>query len=264
MRYKLLPLLFLVILPFLGIRSETSLTNSKTEKILLENDTIHLNKQCDHDLINRLYKSENKQLLKSEFRFKNRSQSINYKDYSFKSNWQKSGLAGFIVPVPMIAYGILSRTNNKFRQIDISTNNEIKEHYTGKYPIDDYLQYLPAVSVYGLSLLGVKAKHNYIDRTILIASSYLMAGAVVNTMKMTINAPRPNGSNNNSFPSGHTMMAFVGAHILFKEYKDSSPALVAVGYLAAGTTGVMRIVRSEEHTSELQSHYSVSYSVFCL
>ena len=45
---------------------------------------------------------------------------------------------------------------------------------------DDYLQYVPLASVYGLSLLGVEAKHGYVDRTLQLATSYVALGVIVN------------------------------------------------------------------------------------
>ena len=42
---------------------------------------------------------------------------------------------------------------------------EVNENIDKKITIDDFSQYLPAVSVYGLNALGIKGKHNLKDRT---------------------------------------------------------------------------------------------------
>ena len=65
------------------------------------------------------------------------------------------------------------------------------EHRTA---IDDYLQYVPLASVYGFSLLGADAKHNYVDRTLELATSYIALGIIVNAIKYTVREPRPDGS----------------------------------------------------------------------
>ena len=52
--------------------------------------------------------------------------------------------------------------------------------------VDDYLQYVPLASVYGLSLLGADARHNYVDRTLELATSYLTLGIMVNAIKYTV------------------------------------------------------------------------------
>lgn len=106
---------------------------------------------------------------------------------------------------------------------------------------DDYLQYVPLASVYGLSLLGAEAKHNYVDRTLELATSYVILGAVVNGIKYTVREPRPNGSANNSFPSGHTATTFMGAEMVRIEYGDESPWFSVGAYTIATAVGVLRV-----------------------
>lgn len=50
------------------------------------------------------------------------------------------------------------------------------------------------------------------------AFSATLLAAAVNGIKYTAKVPRPDGSSRNSFPSGHTAVAFMGATILHKEY----------------------------------------------
>ena len=45
----------------------------------------------------------------------------------------------------------------------------------------------------------------------------------------------------NSFPSGHTYIAFVGAETLRKEYGEEYPWLAVAGYAVATLVGTMRI-----------------------
>ena len=77
-------------------------------------------------------------------------------------------------------------------------------------------------AVYGLNLCGVKGRHSFTDRTIILATAYALMGITVNTFKMTASVERPDGSSRNSFPSGHTATAFMGAEFLRKEYWDVS------------------------------------------
>lgn len=107
--------------------------------------------------------------------------------------------------------------------------------------VDDYLQYVPLASVYGLSLLGADARHNYVDRTLELATSYLTLGIMVNAIKYTVREPRPDGSANNSFPSGHTATTFMGAELVRIEYGDDSPWYSVGAYTMAITVGVLRV-----------------------
>lgn len=152
----------------------------------------------------------------------------------------------FIIPTAMVSYGLIALESDKLQELDNSTHHEITEHYDGKFPLDDYLQFAPYTAYYALDFCGVKAKHNFRDRTIVLASSYVIMSITVQTMKRGFQVERPDGSSRNSFPSGHTATAFLGAHLLFREYKDTSPWIGVAGYLSATTVGCLR-VRNKRH-----------------
>ncbi len=69
------------------------------------------------------------------------------------------------------------------------------------------------------------------------------AGSVV--LKSAIYAPRPDGSDNQSFPSGHTAVAFAAVSFVDHRYGGSSPSLPWL-YAAAGLAGVSRVM-SDKH-----------------
>lgn len=185
--------------------------------------------------------------------------SENYQlDYMYGKGKNKNSFSNFsasyskfIIPTAMISYGIITRNNQPLKTLDKSTHNEVDEHFNQRVRIDDYFQYAPAVAVYGLDLAGIKAKHNLRDRTFLMTTSYIIMGTTVLTMKKTIDVSRPDNSNNQSFPSGHTATAFVGAHILFKEYQESSPWIGASGYVVATATGALRVINKKHWLSDV-------------
>jgi membrane-associated phospholipid phosphatase len=117
--------------------------------------------------------------------------------------------------------------------------------------MDDYLQYLPGAAVYGLDFAGVKAKHNFKERTFVMVSSHLFMALSVTALKHGTGIVRPDGSAANSFPSGHTATVFTGAHVLFREYKDTSPWIGVAGYATATATGVMRILNRRHWLSDV-------------
>ncbi|GAB6007625.1 phosphatase PAP2 family protein [Dysgonomonas reticulitermitis] len=168
-----------------------------------------------------------------------------------KTNIFNAPYSKFIIPAALVSYGIITRGNKPLQQLDHSTNNEVNEHLKVSIPIDDYSQFAPAIAVYGLDFMGIKAKHNFRDRSIIMATSYIVMGATVQTMKNTIPVLRPDGSNDKSFPSGHTATAFVGAHILFKEYKDTSPWIGIAGYAVATGTGTLRVLNKKHWASDV-------------
>jgi membrane-associated phospholipid phosphatase len=71
-------------------------------------------------------------------------------------------------------------------------------------------------AVYGLIATGVHGKHGFKDRTVILGTAYLIMGGTVNVLKNVSNEPRPDGTSSNSFPSGHTATAFMGATFLYE------------------------------------------------
>ena len=155
-----------------------------------------------------------------------------------KSNFKAGEL---IMPLSLIGAGTLG-----FVEPVRSSRYEVRDYLdswrgTHRTSVDDYLQYVPLVSIYGCSLLGAEAKHNYVDRTLELATSYIALGAMVNVIKYTVHAPRPDGSANNSFPSGHTATTFMGAELVRIEYGEEYPWLAAGAYTIATAVGVLRV-----------------------
>ena len=78
-----------------------------------------------------------------------------------------------------------------------------------------------------------------------------MVSTTVKTLKKTTKIERPDGSNNDSFPSGHTAMAFMGAEFLYQEYKDVSIWYGVSGYVIASATGVLRIYNNKHWLTDV-------------
>ena len=156
-----------------------------------------------------------------------------------------------IAPSLLISYGIAAQYVKPLQKLDKEAQLSAIKHVTKRIPADDYIQFAPAVGVYVFDLMGIKAKHNLRDRTILMATSNLLMCATVQTLKHTTKVMRPSGSNRQSFPSGHTATAFVNAHILFKEYKDSNWWLAVSGYAVATATGVLRVMNNKHWVSDV-------------
>ncbi|MBB1193229.1 PAP2 family protein [Flavobacterium sp. SOK18b] len=146
-----------------------------------------------------------------------------------------------IIPSLLIAYGIVGIESDQLKLFNTQIKEEVNENIDRKITIDDFTQYLPATSVYGLNAFGVKGKHNFKDRTIILGTSYIIMSASVLSLKSITKVERPDGSAFNSFPSGHTATAFAGAEFLWQEYKDVSILYGISGYIIATGTGAFRI-----------------------
>ena len=62
---------------------------------------------------------------------------------------------------------------------------------------------------------------------------------------------RPDGTDNHSFPSGHTAVAFCGATTLMHEYRKVSPWIGVAGYAVATTVAVDRVRRNRHHWGDV-------------
>ena len=134
--------------------------------------------------------------------------------------------------------------------LDEGIDNNMSSIRNYRYTFDDYIQYLPHVSYYGLSLLGAEAKNNYLDRTIVFGTSGLLVGTTALTLKHTVKRPRPGSGANTSFPSGHTAMAFWGAELVRHEY---SWQWGLAAYVTAGTVGFMRMYNNRHWFSDVMA-----------
>lgn len=147
-----------------------------------------------------------------------------------------------IIPTALIAYGFIGLNSDQLKGYNSEIKEEVNEHIDEKFTIDDIAQYAPAASVYVLNAFGDKGKNNIKDRSIILATSYLIMSVTVLSLKDITKEERPDGTSNNSFPSGHTATAFVGAEFLWQEYKEKSIWYGISGYVVAAGTGIFRIV----------------------
>lgn len=148
-----------------------------------------------------------------------------------KKEWVKKSVA------PAILFTAAAATWGEKENIR-EVRNRYLPAFKAKY--DDYLQYAPAATVYGLKLAGVKGRNNIGRATLSYGTSLVIMAILVNSIKYTAKVERPDGSKNNSFPSGHSAMAFTNASFLHKEYGMVNPAYSIAGYGSAALTGLGR------------------------
>ena len=156
------------------------------------------------------------------------------------------------VGVPLFVAGIIAKNEKQaFRQND-GTKHVLLTDF--KTHIDDYSQFFGPVMTVGLKLAGVEGRSDWGRFMVSTAMSYGIMAGFVNGIKYTAKEMRPDGSTANSWPSGHTATAFVGATILHKEYGlTRSPWYSVAGYSVATATGVMRVLNNRHWISDVLS-----------
>lgn len=150
------------------------------------------------------------------------------------------------VGAPLIVGGlIVKKEDDHFRSLRNNYLPKFNRH------ADDYLQYAPAAVMLGMKAAGVQGRSSWGRMLTSDAfSAALMAGAV-NTLKATTRVQRPDGSDNKSFPSGHTATAFMTATMLTKEYGHKSPWIGIGAYTVASATGLMRMANNKHWLSDV-------------
>ncbi|MEG0033161.1 MAG: phosphatase PAP2 family protein [Mucinivorans sp.] len=159
--------------------------------------------------------------------------------------------SSIIAPAALIALGAVVSFTPWGQTIDNTVQNAFMRDNFQQFRIDDYAQFLPLAAVYGLNLCGVRGRHNYVDLSIIAATASLIMFGAIHVTKELTSVLRPDGSAYNSFPSGHTAMAFVGAEILFQEYRHRSPWIGIGGYVFASAVGVMRLYNNRHWFSDI-------------
>jgi membrane-associated phospholipid phosphatase len=171
---------------------------------------------------------------------------------SFRQWYQTKAFNTAAVPSLLIGYGLLTVGNKGFPYSSYEAYKDIQQHFPGFYTnLDDFTPLAPAAAVYGLNAVGIKGRHTFADRTLLLAFSGTVAYISTISLKRSVQRLRPDGSNNFSFPSGHTAIAFVTAEFMHQEYKHKSVWYSVAGYTVASATGVMRMLNNRHWLSDV-------------
>ena len=160
------------------------------------------------------------------------------------------------VGIPVFLAGLIAKSEKEAFQQDYSnmTNTKIRlvEHFHSE--VDNYTQFSGIALTAGLKLAGVEGRSSWPRLFASSIASYAVMAGFVNGIKYTAKELRPDYSTHNSWPSGHTATAFVGATILHKEYGlTRSPWYSIAGYTVATATGVMRVLNNRHWISDVLS-----------
>lgn len=191
--------------------------------------------------------SENEILNESEF-FRQMADTLS----NNKTKWYQTDTgASLLVSGGLIGLGLYTyKDEGPFNRRDIK--DEINRYLPDfSYKLDDLIQFIPFAAVYALDVVGIESQHNTMRKTATMATAIGLNLIVIQGLKYTVKEPRPDGSANNSFPSGHTATAFMGAHIFHKEYAHKSPFYSVGGYVLATMTGVLRQLNDRHWVSDV-------------
>ncbi|MFD1870849.1 phosphatase PAP2 family protein [Hymenobacter bucti] len=156
-----------------------------------------------------------------------------------------------IVPAVLIGYGAYTFNGGGFY-----TNQEARRDIHRVFPrndsrVADYLIFVPYLELGAVALAGVESHNDRINMLLIIAKSEAIMLSSTFIVKALSHEERPDGSDNLSFPSGHTAQAFLAASIVHTEFRDKSPWYGIGAYTVATSVGVMRMVVDKHWQSDV-------------
>ena len=162
---------------------------------------------------------------------------------------KKLSYKNFIVPAAVLTGGIFLLNSSQNNSIQEKSNAFFGIGFNSK--IDNFTPLVPVAQIYAGRYIGFKPKNTVLHQTVDIVIANSLTLAVVQITKNLVKEERPDASNNLSFPSGHTAIAFTNAALLFQEYKDSNFWYASSGFIFATTTGILRIANNRHYSSDV-------------
>ena len=186
-------------------------------------------------------------------------------DFDFFKQKSKPGVKPYrfiddltFVGIPLFFSGLAIKGDKAMFRVNLTaekggkSNTQLLSNF--KTQIDNYTQYFGPALLVGLKLGGYEGRSDWPRLLASTGLSYALMAGFVNGIKYTAKEMRPDGSTANSWPSGHTATAFVGATLLHKEYGlTRSPWWSIAGYGVATATGVMRVLNNRHWISDVMS-----------
>ena len=103
------------------------------------------------------------------------------------------------------------------------------------------------------------AGHNWPRFAVNTIASVGVAYVGKTALKAMVKEERPDHSDNKSFPSGHTAMAFAVARSIDKEFRKESIWIPIAGYAAATAVGIERVANDRHHWYDVVAGAAVGY-----
>ncbi|GAB3727483.1 hypothetical protein GCM10027594_09500 [Hymenobacter agri] len=168
-----------------------------------------------------------------------------------KPFFQSKGFRATIVPALLIGYGA-STINGHGLYSSYDLHNDVR-HVFGNYRnhIDDYLQWAPYLEIPAVLLAGVESKNDRLNLGLVVLKSEAIMLGSVYIVKTLTHVQRPDGSDNLSFPSGHTAQAFLAASIVHTEFRDKSQWYGIGAYTLATSVAAFRMINDKHWQSDV-------------
>jgi membrane-associated phospholipid phosphatase len=168
-----------------------------------------------------------------------------------KSFFKSKAFKALAVPTLLIGYGAYTFNGGGFY-----TNQDAQRDIHRLFPknnsrIADYLIFAPYLELGAVTLAGVESRNDRINVLLVIAKSEAIMLSSTFIVKALSHEERPDGSDNLSFPSGHTAQAFLAASIVHTEFRDKSQWYGVGAYAIATSVAGLRMIVDKHWQSDV-------------
>ncbi|WP_055562738.1 phosphatase PAP2 family protein [Hymenobacter sp. AT01-02] len=169
-----------------------------------------------------------------------------------KQPWYKGKLVkATVVPAVLIGYGAYTFNGGGFYTNQEANRDIHKVFPTFRTRADDFLILAPYLELGAVALAGVESRNDRINIGLVVLKSEAIMLTSVFLVKNLTRETRPDGSDNLSFPSGHTAQAFLAASIVHNEFRDRSQWYGIGAYTIATSVAALRMINSKHWQSDV-------------
>ncbi|WP_185284616.1 phosphatase PAP2 family protein [Hymenobacter sp. NBH84] len=168
-----------------------------------------------------------------------------------KSWYEQRLVRTSIVPAVLIAYGVYTFNGGGFYTNQQANRDIHKLFPTYRTGLDNYLIFAPYAELGLVALAGVESHNDRLNTLLVIGKAEAIMLASVYSVKFLTRETRPDGSDNLSFPSGHTAQAFLAASIVHTEFRDKSQWYGIGAYTIATGVAALRMINSKHWQSDV-------------
>ncbi|WP_303312100.1 phosphatase PAP2 family protein [Hymenobacter sp. BT730] len=155
------------------------------------------------------------------------------------------------IPALLIGYGLTTINGNGLYSSYDAQRDLHRQFPNFHTHVDDYLVLAPYLELAATTLAGVESHNDRLNMALVVIKSELIFGAAVMALKYTTHIRRPDGSNMQSFPSGHTAQAFLAASIVHTEFRDKSQWYGVGAYTLATSVAALRMLNNRHWQSDV-------------
>ncbi|UAY55302.1 phosphatase PAP2 family protein [Arachidicoccus terrestris] len=160
-------------------------------------------------------------------------------------------------PRQLLAPGLLAAAGMAtfFNQKE-GLKNELVEYRADHFSsfrtkVDNYLQFSPLIANYVLEGLGIPGRTDPANQAVIMLKSEAIMLGTTYLLKTSVDERRPDASNHQSFPSGHTAQAFMAATVLSQQYGYRYNCLPYAAYTMAAGTGLLRMANNKHYICDV-------------